>query len=197
MGAAEILLVRHGATEWSATGRHTGRTDIPLSTDGELAARALRDRLPASPRLVLVSPRQRATETCRLAGLATDAHVDDDLREWDYGDYEGLTTPEIRARRPGWDMWRDGCPSGETATDVGQRADRVVERLAALDSGTAVVFAHGHLLRVLSYRHKTAPYWPWTPRRSRRSAGSASGALFVAGTVDFPYTRTVHWSVTT
>ena len=99
MGAAEILLVRHGATEWSATGRHTGGTDIPLSADGSAAALALRDRMPAHPDLVLVSPRQRAVETCRLAGLATGAQVDDDLREWDYGDYEGLTTPEIRATR--------------------------------------------------------------------------------------------------
>jgi len=154
---AEILLVRHGATEWSATGRHTGRTDIPLSPAGEAAARALRDRMPAQPALVLVSPRQRAIDTCRLAGLGDVAQIDDDLQEWDYGDDEGLTTPEIRAARPGWDMWRDGCPNGETSADVGARADRVVARLGAIESGTAVVFAHGHLLRVLGARWAGLP----------------------------------------
>ena len=162
MTAAEILLVRHGATEWSATGRHTGRTDIPLSPAGQQAAVALRGRLPAHPDLVLVSPRQRAVQTCELAGLGAGAQIadvqaDDDLREWDYGDYEGLTTPEIRATRPGWDMWRDGCPNGETAADVGARADRVVARLAAIGDGIAVVFAHGHLLRVLGARWAGLP----------------------------------------
>jgi broad specificity phosphatase PhoE len=149
--AAEILLVRHGATEWSATGRHTGRTDLPLSADGRASAVALRDRLPTHAGLVLVSPRQRATETCKLAGLGDHAQVDDDLQEWDYGDYEGLTTPEIRANRPDWNLWRDGCPAGESAADVATRADRVVARLAEVD-GVAVVFAHGHLLRVLGAR---------------------------------------------
>jgi len=150
VSAAEILLVRHGATEWSANGRHTGRTDLPLTPDGEAAARALRDRLPPDADLVLASPRRRATETCRLAGLG-EVQIDDDLQEWDYGDYEGLTTPEIRADRPGWNLWRDGCPNGETAADVAARADRVVARLRAVD-GVAVVFAHGHVLRVLGAR---------------------------------------------
>jgi probable phosphoglycerate mutase len=153
----EILLVRHGATEWSASGRHTGRTDIPLTDEGRAAAEALRDRLPATPDLVLTSPLQRASETCRLAGLADHATADDDLREWDYGDYEGLTTPEIRASRPTWTLWRDGCPNGETAAEVGMRADRVVARLAAVESGVAVVFAHGHLLRVLAARWCALP----------------------------------------
>jgi broad specificity phosphatase PhoE len=147
----EILLVRHGATEWSASGRHTGRTDIPLSDEGQAAARALGDRMPARPDLVLVSPLRRAKETCRLAGLGAVAQVDDDLREWDYGDYEGLTTPEIHATRPGWLLWRDGCPNGETAAEVGARADRVVDRVTAVQ-GVAVIFAHGHLLRVLAAR---------------------------------------------
>jgi probable phosphoglycerate mutase len=96
-------------------------------------------------------PLQRAAETCELAGLAASAEPDDDLREWDYGDYEGLTTPEIRASRPGWTLWRDGCPNGETAAEVGLRADRVAARLAGVD-GVAVAFAHGHLLRVLAAR---------------------------------------------
>jgi broad specificity phosphatase PhoE len=152
VATAEILLVRHGETAWSASGRHTGRTDIPLSPAGEAAAAGLRSRLPERPDAVLVSPLQRAAETCRLAGLSATAIVDDDLREWDYGDYEGLTTPEIRATRPGWSLWRDGCPGGEDAAAVGARADRVVARLAAIDSGAAVVFAHGHLLRVLAAR---------------------------------------------
>ena len=157
MSTAEILLVRHGETEWSATGRHTGRTDIPLSPAGREAAIALRDRLPAHPDLVLTSPRRRAIQTCELAGLGAAAQVDDDLREWEYGDYEGLTTPEIRAARPGWVMWRDGCPNGETAAEVGKRADRVVARLAAIESGVAVVFSHGHLLRVLGARWAGLP----------------------------------------
>ena len=152
----EAVLVRHGATEWSAAGRHTGRTDIPLSADGEAAARALRGRLPARPDAVLVSPRRRAVETCRLAGLGDFAQVDDDLQEWDYGDYEGLTTPEIRATRPDWNLWRDGCPGGETAAEVAARADRVVARLVAA-GGVAVVFAHGHLLRVLGARWAGLP----------------------------------------
>jgi probable phosphoglycerate mutase len=147
----EILLVRHGATEWSATGRHTGRTDIPLSDEGRAAAATLRDRLPTAPDLVLTSPLTRASETCRLAGLGDRAETDDDLREWDYGDYEGRTTAEIRTARPDWTLWRDGCPNGESAADVGARADRVIARLRAAD-GTTVVFAHGHLLRVLAAR---------------------------------------------
>ena len=151
MSTAQILLVRHGATEWSANGRHTGRTDLPLSAEGRAAAHGLRDLLPVQPDLVLVSPRQRAIETCRLAGLGDYAEVDDDLQEWDYGDYEGLTTPEIRATRPDWNLWRDGCPNGETAAVVAARADRVVARLLAVD-GAAVVFAHGHLLRILAAR---------------------------------------------
>ncbi|MDQ1684704.1 MAG: hypothetical protein QOC82_1441 [Frankiaceae bacterium] len=151
MAGAEILLVRHGATAWSTSGRHTGRTDIPLDEAGQAAAAGLRERMPASPALVLVSPRSRATETCRLAGLGDVAEIDADLSEWDYGDYEGLTTPEIRANRPGWNLWRDGCPNGESAADVGARADQVVRRLAAVQ-GVAIVFAHGHLLRVLGAR---------------------------------------------
>lgn len=149
--------MRHGATEWSTAGRHTGHTDLPLTPDGEAAARALRDRLPARPGLVLVSPRRRALDTCRLAGYGDAAQVDDDLREWEYGDYEGLTTPEIRARRPEWNQWRDGCPNGETAADVGARADRVVDRLLAAGVDVAIVFAHGHLLRVLGARWAGLP----------------------------------------
>jgi broad specificity phosphatase PhoE len=152
MPRPEVWLVRHGETQWSATGRHTGTTDIPLTDAGEEAARRVGVGLAGRAfSLVLTSPLTRARETCRLAGLDAGAVVDDDLREWDYGDYEGVTTSAIREQHPDWTIWRDGCPGGETADDVGRRADRVVTRLREAD-GAAVVFAHGHLLRVLAAR---------------------------------------------
>lgn len=150
--ADEIILVRHGATEWSQDGRHTGRTDVPLTAAGRAQAEALRPRVVGRDyALVLVSPLQRARETCRLVGLGADADVDDDLHEWDYGDYEGLTTAEIRRTRPGWVVFDDGAPGGETPEQVGARADRVIGRTDAVD-GTVALVAHGHLLRVLAAR---------------------------------------------
>jgi broad specificity phosphatase PhoE len=148
----EIVLARHGETEWSRDRRHTGRTDIPLTEAGRRQAALLRDAL-GDRRFarVLASPLARALDTCRLAGLGEQAELSDDLLEWDYGDYEGITTAEIRERRPGWSLWRDGCPGGEDAGDVGRRADRVVAALASGD-GDAAVFAHGHVLRVLAAR---------------------------------------------
>lgn len=147
-----VLLVRHGETEWSAAGRHTSRTDVELTAAGEAAARALGARLSRRAYvLVLTSPRRRARHTCALAGLADAALVDDDLCEFEYGAYEGLTTPQIRERSAGWDLWRDGCPGGETAEQVGARADRVIARAVAAE-GDVAVFAHGHLLRVLGAR---------------------------------------------
>jgi len=144
--------VRHGQTAWSAAGRHTGRTDLPLDDAGRAQALALRPTLqPQDFAKVLTSPLQRASETCGIAGYADAAQPDDDLQEWDYGDYEGLTTDEIRADRPGWTLWRDGCPGGETVEEVGARVDRVIERARAVD-GDTVVFSHGHLLRVLAAR---------------------------------------------
>jgi probable phosphoglycerate mutase len=153
----QILLVRHGETEWSTSGRHTGRTDIPLTAEGRRQAELLRARL-ADLRFarVLTSPLQRAAETCRLAGLGDAAETRDELVEWDYGRYEGLTTPEIREHVPGWTVWRDGCPDGETADDVGRRVDPLVADLRALEDD-AIVFAHGHLLRVLTARWLTQP----------------------------------------
>ena len=152
MAAPQLWLVRHGQTEWSASGRHTGRTDIPLDENGREQARELAATLAALPiALVLTSPLQRARETCALAGLGDGAVVDDDLQEWDYGDDDGLTTDEIRAARPDWTLWRDGCPGGETAAQVGVRADRVIRR-ARDAGGDTIVFAHGHLLRVLAVR---------------------------------------------
>src|SRR4051794_1329140 len=121
-----ILLVRHGETEWSRSGQHTGVTDLPLTEGGERAARAVGERLHGREfALVLTSSLSRARRTCELAGLGEQAQVDDDLREIDYGDYEGLTTPQIREQRPGWDLWRDGSPGGETPAAAGERADRV------------------------------------------------------------------------
>lgn len=150
---AQLWLVRHGETEWSRSGRHTGRTDLPLTSLGEQQARALVPLLAdLRPALVLSSPRRRAQDTARLAGLRVDA-VDDDLAEWDYGDYEGLTSEQIRERQPGWTLWRDGVPGGETAAEVGARADRVLARAAAaLAGGPVVLVAHGHMSRVLAAR---------------------------------------------
>ena len=173
--AGEIVLVRHAETEWSRDGRHTGRVDIPLTAAGRAAAGDLAVQLArARYELVLCSPSLRARETCELAGLSAGAHADTDLLEWDYGDYEGLTTREIQARRPGWSLWRDGCPGGETATEVGARADRVIERLRGLHGG-AVVFSHGHLLRVLGAR------WVQLDAAEGARLGLSAGHLAVLG----------------
>jgi len=143
------VLVRHAETEWTLSGQHTGRTDLPLTERGRGVARALAPRLAGYDfSLVLVSPLLRARETCELSGLADRAEEREDLREWDYGDYEGLTSPQIEERRPGWDLWRDGCPGGEDAAAVGARAERIVAELAAA-TGPVAVFSHGHALRVL------------------------------------------------
>ena len=147
-----VTLVRHGETEWSASGKHTGRTDIPLTAEGERKARALHERLGgvAFDR-VFTSPLQRARRTCELAGFGDRATADPDLLEWNYGDYEGRTTSEILKQRPGWLLFRDGCPNGEQPADVGARADRVIARLRAADD-RAIVFSSGHILRVLAAR---------------------------------------------
>jgi broad specificity phosphatase PhoE len=148
----EIFVVRHGETEWSASGRHTSHTDLPLTESGRERALALSSYLAnRSFRLVLTSPLRRARETCELAGFADVAEVCENLREWDYGDYEGLTTPEIRSQNPDWVLWRDGCPGGETPERVAERAGRALDRLRHAD-GDALAFAHGHILRVLTSR---------------------------------------------
>jgi broad specificity phosphatase PhoE len=149
----QVVLIRHGATEWSELRRHTSHTDLDLTSDGEAEAKALRPAL-ADLRFaaVLVSPRRRAVRTAELAGLTTSA-VDPDLAEWDYGAYEGVTTAEIRQTRPDWSLWTDGAPDGESQTEIGQRIDRVVDRIrSTLDSGDVAVVAHGHSLRVLTAR---------------------------------------------
>jgi len=148
----EIVLVRHTETEWSRSGRHSGRTDVPLTDNGRERALALGPELRHRPfELVLTSPLVRAAETCRLAGLGDRAAERDELMEWDYGAYEGQRTHEIREERPGWSLWRDGVPEGETAEQVGERVDRLLADLRS-SSGDAIVFSHGHVLRVLTAR---------------------------------------------
>jgi broad specificity phosphatase PhoE len=150
--SGEVWLVRHGATEWSENGRHTGRSDIPLVDEGFRQAERLRSRLAAQRfQLVLSSPLQRAVETARMAGFETGLELDPDLAEWDYGEYDGLTTAQIRERNPGWVLWETGGPGGETPEQVGARADRVVARLRQA-AGNVLVFSHGHFLRVLAIR---------------------------------------------
>lgn len=148
-----LWLVRHGETEWSASGRHTGVTDLPLTDAGRRQAEAVGALLgDLRPALVLCSPRTRALDTARLAGLDVD-DVTDDLAEWNYGEYEGRTTAEIRAEVPDWTLWDDGVPGGETSADVGGRADRVLARAAAaLPDGPVVLVGHGHFSRVLGAR---------------------------------------------
>ena len=149
--AAEVWLVRHGETEWSRDHRHTSVTDLPLTDQGVEVARELAPRLADHDfGLVLTSPRQRARTTARLAGFP-DAEVDDDLVEWAYGDYEGITTEEIRRTVPDWSIWTDGAPGGESADQLTARLDRVVARLRARDTDT-LVFGHGHALRALAAR---------------------------------------------
>jgi len=148
----KVYLLRHGETEWSLNGRHTGVTDIPLTENGRKLARQLQPILAREKFvMVLTSPLQRARETCELAGLGTLASVDRDLMEWNYGEYEGLTTDQIRRTRPDWSVFRDGCPGGESPLQVSVRADRIVSRVRTFD-GNVALFSHGHILRVLAAR---------------------------------------------
>jgi broad specificity phosphatase PhoE len=173
--APSAVLVRHAETEWSLNGRHTGRTDLPLTDRGREVAAALREPLQAWQfALVLVSPSRRARETCELCGLGAEAQVRDDLHEWDYGDYEGLTTAEIRERRPGWVLWRDGCPGGESPAEVGARGDRVIVEVAGSD-GDVALFSHGHMLRVLGAR------WIALPPGGGGRLGLSTAAICVLG----------------
>ncbi len=150
--ATQIVLVRHGETEWSLSGQHTGRTDIPLTPNGERGAVVAGEYLSRWEfSLVLTSPLQRARETCRLAGLGDQAHVRDDLLEWDYGEYEGRSTADIREDRPGWSIFDDGVVGGETVDQVGERTDRVIAEAVAA-GGRVALFAHGHVLRILTAR---------------------------------------------
>ena len=148
----KVYLLRHGETEWSLNGRHTGVTDIPLTENGRVAARLLKPILAkVTFTLVLTSPLQRARETCELAGLGQFANVEPDLIEWNYGEYEGLKTDQIRLTSPGWSVFRDGCPGGESPEQVGARADRVITKVRAA-AGNVALFGHGHFTRVLAAR---------------------------------------------
>ncbi len=150
--APRMFLVRHGETEWSRSGQHTSWTDLPLLADGEADAEAIGRRLREHDlALVLASPLIRARETARLAGLGDVVEITDDLVELGYGEYEGLTTPEIREQKPGWSIWTDGAPGGEPLDEAGARADRVIARAEAAD-GDVALFAHGHILRILGAR---------------------------------------------
>jgi broad specificity phosphatase PhoE len=147
-----VYLARHGETAWSLSGQHTGRTDLPLTERGERNARALGERLRGLTfTKVFTSPLQRATRTCELAGFGRVAEIDPDLIEWDYGQYEGRRTVEIHAERPDWQLFRDGCPGGESPDQIGARADRVVERVRAVQ-GDVALFSSAHFLRVLGAR---------------------------------------------
>ena len=147
-----VYLARHGETAWSLSGQHTGLTDLPLTDRGQRNARRLAERLKGiSFNKVFSSPLQRAVRTCELAGFGDRAEVDRDLLEWNYGEYEGRRTAEIHAERPDWELFRDGCPGGETPQQVGARADRVVKRIREIQ-GNVLIFSSGHILRVLSAR---------------------------------------------
>lgn len=159
----DVVLVRHGETEWSKSGQHTGTTDIPLTHNGRDQAREAGRLLAGRPfALVLASPLERAQDTCRLAGYGDDMVVDPDLAEWDYGEMEGRTTAEIRQTRPGWTVWDGEMPGGETIEQVATRADRVIDRVLAAD-GDVALFGHGHALRIL-----TARWCELDPREGRR-----------------------------
>lgn len=171
----ELWLVRHGETEWSLSGAHTSRTDIPLTEHGRRRAEELRDFLKGTAfDAVFTSPMQRARETCALAGFGEQAVVDDDLKEWDYGIYEGRTTKEIREAEPGWSVWKDEIKDGETVEHVGERADAVIARAlqaaeaAGTKQGRVALFAHAHILRILAAR------WIELP--------AVDGQLFALGT---------------
>jgi probable phosphoglycerate mutase len=149
---SDVFLIRHAETAWTLSGRHTGRSDIPLTPEGEQAARRLASACAQQPvAQVLTSPLQRARHTCELAGFGDRMRLDPDLMEWDYGEYEGLTSAEILARDPEWLLFDHGCPGGESPAQVGARADRMIARVQKVE-GTSVLFAHGHLFRVLGAR---------------------------------------------
>jgi probable phosphoglycerate mutase len=170
-----IYLVRHGETEWSLSGQHTGVSEIPLTARGEENARKTGERLRKLVfARVFTSPRQRARRTCELAGYGAVAEIEPDLAEWNYGAYEGLRTADIRHKRPAWELFRDGCPDGETASGVGARVDRVIARVKGV-AGDVLLFSHGHLLRVLAAR------WLGLPPETARGFLLGTAALCILG----------------
>lgn len=174
----QVVLVRHAQTEWSLTGQHTGTTDLPLTDEGRKLTKHLRRRLEGERfDRVLTSPLQRAAETCRIAGFASEAELEDDLVEWDYGDHDGRTTADIRTEDPGWDLWRDGAPGGESPADVARRMDRVVADLLETceRGGDVLVFGHGHGLTALTIR------WMGLPIERGRHLRLGTGAVSALG----------------
>jgi broad specificity phosphatase PhoE len=170
-----IWLIRHGETEWSLSGAHTGRTDIPLTPAGEESARAIGRELGGREfALVLTSPLSRAIRTCELAGFGEHAQIDPNLAEWNYGEYEGLTTEQIRKQHPGWFLFRDGVPGGETIGQVAARAHDVVDRAAQIE-GDVALFAHGHILRIL------ATCWLGLPPEDAKMFVLGTGAISLLG----------------
>ena len=170
-----IWLIRHGETEWSLSGAHTGRTDIPLTPNGEESARAIGKELAGQEfELVLTSPLKRARRTCELAGYGEHAQVDPNLAEWNYGSYEGLTSDQIRAQRPGWFVFRDGVVGGETIGQVAARAHDVIDR-AVQTQGDVALFAHGHILRILT------ACWLGLPPEDGRMFVMGTGAISILG----------------
>ena len=152
MGGQRIVLIRHGETEWSLSGQHTGITDIPLTENGRTVARQLAAVLSKLTfAKVMTSPLSRARETCVLAGFGERAEIDRDLMEWNYGEYEGLTSRQIQAKTPGWMLFKDGCPGGESPEQISVRVDREIARISSVD-GHVALFAHGHVFRVLVAR---------------------------------------------
>lgn len=172
---SRLYLIRHGETAWSLSGQHTGRTDVPLTKQGEQDARKLAEPLRAVRfSRVFTSPRQRARRTCELVGLGAVAELEPDLAEWDYGDYEGQRSVDIRKGRPDWNLFQDGCPRGETPVQVSDRADRVIARLRALE-GNIAIFSHGHFGRVLAAR------WIGLPVRQAQHFLLSTASLSILG----------------
>jgi probable phosphoglycerate mutase len=173
--ASQLWLIRHGETEWSRSGAHTGRTDLPLTATGRARAAAIGRFLKGRQfALVLTSPLSRARDTCRLAGYGDVAQIEPNLREWDYGDYEGRATPDIRRERPDWSLWTDGVPNGESISQVAARAQAVIER-ASVAGGDAALFAHGHVLRILT------ACWLGLPATDGRLFALGTASLSVLG----------------
>jgi probable phosphoglycerate mutase len=183
----QLFLIRHGETEWSRTGRHTGRTDIPLTEEGKRQAEVLGRMLQGRKLVVWTSPLARARETCRLAGYG-DAEIDYDLREWDYGIYEGRTTLEIRQQTPGWSVWLSPIVNGESLDQVADRARKVIDRVVAATEEDVALFAHGHVLRIL------AACWIGLPAVTGRFLALDTTAISVLGYER--QTRVIrHWNV--
>ena len=187
----EVYLARHGETAWTVSRQHTGRTEIPLTARGEANARSLGERLKGEAfDLVFVSPLGRARRTCELAGFGARARQDSDLLEWDYGADEGRTTAEIRAERPGWYLFRDGSPGGESVAAIGARADRVVARLRGA-GGRIILFGHGHFFRVLAAR------WLGLPPEDARHYWLGTAALSSSATSTLSTSRSSFYGTTT